>query len=436
MIQYLKRVHLGLLSLFLIPQSSTLAQTPRIVRGPYLQVVTPTSMVIRWRTNTPTDSQVMYGTDSGQLINSVSDPKNVTDHELTITGLKPATRYSYAIGASSGDLQADPDQYFKTAPLTGSIDPIRFWVLGDFGNSSQTQFEVRDQIVKATTDRRPDVWIMLGDNAYNKGLEEEFQQHVFEQYQTQFFKNTPFYPTPGNHDYGGQIDSQDIPYFRNFTMPTKGEAGGVPSGSESFYSFDYGNVHVVSLDSYGRLSDGKRLYEAGSAQLDWLKRDLTANKQPWTLVFWHHPPYSKGSHDSDTEKLMVDIRQQVLPILEQYKVDIVFGGHSHVYERTHPIKGHFGLNDSFDPKKHVVSAASPAKPNEYNVGRNGQGVIYIVAGSGGQLGGEMPGYPLRSAVYSNNTEGGSMLIDVQNNRLEARMIGTTGNVLDRFMIEK
>ena len=168
-------------------------------------------------------------------------------------------------------------------------------------------------------------------------------------------------------------------------MPTKGEAGGVPSGSESYYAFDYGNVHVVSSDSYGKLSDGKRMYEAGGGQIDWLWRDLPANKLPWTVVFWHHPPYSKGSHDSDTEKLMVDIREQLLPVLEEFKVDLVFCGHSHVYERTQPIKGHFGSDDSFDAAKHIISGATPDKPNDYKPGPAGQGMIYIVAGSGGAV---------------------------------------------------
>lgn len=427
---------LSFLLLILLCNCRLSAQSPQVVRGPYLQVVTPTSMVIRWRTDVPTDSRVQFGSRRRRLSQAVIRDSLTTEHEITLTGLKPATRYAYAVGPKTGKLPTDADQFFQTAPVPGSTDFVRLWVLGDFGCSSQTQYDVRDQIIKATQDHRPDVWVMLGDNTYTVGTDEEYQKHFFAHYQSQFFKNTPFYPTPGNHDYGGQIDNLKIPYFKNFTMPTKGEAGGVPSGSESFYSFDYGNIHVVSLDSYGRLSDGKRMYETGSTQLDWLRRDLAANKQPWTLVFWHHPPYSKGSHDSDTERLMVNIREQMLPILEEYKVDVVFGGHSHVYERTHPMKGHLGKNDTFDPAKHIVSAASPDSPNDYKVGQNGQGIIYIVAGSGGQLGGQMPGYPLKSAVYSNNTEGGSMLIDVKNNRLEARMIGTSGQVLDQFTIEK
>ena len=435
MTHFLQARH-SLLALFLLAGCTLRAQLPRVLRGPYLQVATPTSIIVRWQTDQPTDSRVMVGLSATQLTITVFDNKPVTEHELTITGLTPATRYSYAFGALAGSLQTDPEQYFRTAPVTGSTGLVRLWVLGDFGNSSQNQFDVRDQITKVTADHRPDVWIMLGDNTYSKGKEKEYDKHFFAQYQTQFFRNTPFWPTPGNHDYGGQITNQNIPYFTSFTMPTKGEAGGVPSGSESYYAFDYGNVHVVSLDSYGKLNDGKRMYEAGSGQIDWLKRDLSANKLPWTVVFWHHPPYSKGSHDSDTEKLMVNIREQLLPVLEEFKVDMVFCGHSHVYERTQPIKGHFGSDDSFNAAKHVVSGATPDKPNDYKVGRAGQGVIYIVAGSGGQLGGQMPGFPLNSAVYSNTTEGASVLLDITGNKLEARTIGSTGAVLDRFSIEK
>ncbi|CCH55309.1 Iron/zinc purple acid phosphatase-like protein [Fibrisoma limi BUZ 3] len=414
---------------------SSKAQAVDIIRGPYLQVVTPTSITIRWRTSQPTESRVQFGTSATKLNQEVSDSKPVTDHEVVLTNLKPATRYYYTYGATKSTMKADPGQYFQTAPKPGSTEPVRIWALGDFGNSSATQLGARDAIVRTTQDRRPDVWLWLGDNAYSNGKEEEFQQHVFGVYQDGFFRNMPFWATPGNHDYGGQIESQDIPYFRICSMPKRGEAGGIPSGSESYYAFDYGNVHFVSLDSYGKMDGGQRLYDTTSRQVDWLKRDLAANKQPWTIVFFHHPPYTKGSHDSDTEELLVKLRQNLLPILERYNVDLVLGGHSHVYERTHPIVGHYGLADTFDPK-YIVAASNSAQPNEYRVNGKKQGIIYVVAGSGGQLGGQEPGWPLKAAAYTNNTDGGSMLIDVNDNRLEARWVCTDGVVRDQFSIVK
>jgi hypothetical protein len=109
-------------------------------------------------------------------------------------------------------------------------------------------------------------------------------------------------------------------------------------------------------------------------------------------------------------------------------------GHSHVYERTHPIRGHHGKSNTFDQTKHVVAQTDAS--GSYRVGKEGQGVIYVVNGSGGKVGGQQEGYPLKAAVYSNNTIGGSLLLDVNDNRLDARWICSDGVTRDRFSIIK
>jgi hypothetical protein len=399
--------------------------------------VSSTSAVIRWRTEKPTDSKVFFSTDRFKVEQAsvVSEAALETDHELVISGLSPATKYFYSVGANSTKPKMYEDQFLVTAPQVGSTSPLRIWALGDFGDGSKNQLNCRDAIIKETTDHRPDAWLWLGDNAYNIGLDEEYQRHVFRVYQESFFKNTNLYPSPGNHDYGrAKRNPTDVSYFKIFTMPKDGEAGGIPSGSESYYAVDFGNVHLISLDSQGELDGGFRIYDTLSKQITWLKKDLTANKLPWTIVYFHHPPYTKGSHDSDRENELVKIRENLLTILERFKVDLVLTGHSHVYERTHPLRGHYGEANTFDPTKHVVEKKD--SPNNYRVGKEGQGVIYIVSGSGGQVGGQAEGYPLRAATYYNTTVGGSLLMDFNDNRLDAKWICADGQIRDRFSITK
>ena len=416
---------------------TSFSQSLDIIRGPYLNSVSSTSAVIRWRTEKPTDSKVFFSTDRFKVEQAsvVSEAALETDHELVISGLSPATKYFYSVGANSTKPKMYEDQFLVTAPQVGSTSPLRIWALGDFGDGSKNQLNCRDAIIKETTDHRPDAWLWLGDNAYNIGLDEEYQRHVFRVYQESFFKNTNLYPSPGNHDYGrAKRNPTDVSYFKIFTMPKDGEAGGIPSGSESYYAVDFGNVHLISLDSQGELDGGFRIYDTLSKQITWLKKDLTANKLPWTIVYFHHPPYTKGSHDSDRENELVKIRENLLTILERFKVDLVLTGHSHVYERTHPLRGHYGEANSFDPTKHVVEKKD--SPNNYRVGKEGQGVIYIVSGSGGQVGGQAEGYPLRAATYFNTTVGGSLLMDFNDNRLDAKWICADGQVRDRFSITK
>ena len=159
------------------------------------------------------------------------------------------------------------------------------------------------------------------------------------------------YPAPGNHDYansGARQDDHNIPYYNMFTLPSNGECGGVPSGTEAYYSFDIGDVHFLSLDSYGEETN-TRLYDTLGAQVTWIKTDLAANTKRWVVAYWHHPPYTKGSHNSDSEGELISMRENFIRILERYGVDLVICGHSHNYERSYLLKGYYKTN-SGDPQ--------------------------------------------------------------------------------------
>lgn len=411
--------------LLLLLSLSAFGQTDSIVRGPYLQSMTSESVIIQWRTATPMASRILFGENS---LNQVAlDTNQVIDHVLKVGGLKTNKTYSYSISEGKGGK-------FHTKPKAGDPNSVRVWALGDFGYDTPNQKAVLNAVKNYTAKQPIDAWIWLGDNAYNTGKEEEYQKYVFDVYGKDFFPNLALYPAPGNHDYAGKHDPMKPPYFTIFTLPMEGQSGGVPSHSESYYSVDYGSLHLISLDTELRDAAGNQVMDGKGDQYDWLAKDLAANRLPFTIVYFHKPPYSKGSHDSDTELDMKNMREKVNPVFEKYKVDIVLAGHSHVYERTLPLRGHFGINDTFDASKQVV--ATEKSPNHYIVGKNGQGVIYIVNGSGGKLGGREPGFPLKSAVYTNTEVGGSMIIDVTNTKLEAKWLAADGLIRDQFIIEK
>lgn len=419
----------NLIITFLFISSMCLGQTPKIIRGPYLQSVTPTRALVQWRTDVPTASRVYYRGSSSKIF-SVLDTQRLTEHVVELKNLSPGKRYAYQIDTPTFNSQ----RYVQTAPAFGSGKSVRIWALGDFGDGSMSQKAVMQSITAYTANQRPDAWIWLGDNAYNNGKEEEYQKNVFDVYQDAFLQNLPIYPSPGNHDYAGKHDPAEPPYFKIFNMPAEGQAGGIPSKSESYYSVNYGPVHLVALDTEIREPNGDQMKDGKGAQLEWLKADLAANKLPWVIVYFHKPPYSKGSHDSDTELDMKHLREHVNPVFEQFNVDVVIAGHSHVYERSFPMRGHYGVNDTFDANQHVV--AKEQKANHFTVGPKGQGVIYVVSGSGGKVGGQRPGYPMKSSAYANNTIGGSVLFDVSQHTFALKWIQSDGVVGDQFVIEK
>lgn len=410
----------------------TSSSTLSITRGPYLQQANTNSIFIRWRTNNPSDARVRYGTSATNLNLTTSNNTLLTEHIIQLNQLTPNTKYFYSVGTSTTTLQGDTGNYFFTHPAVGSTGPVRIWATGDFGLNTSSQRAVRDSYRNFTGNTHTNVWLWLGDNAYNDGTDAEYQTKVFEQYPFQF-KKWVAWPSSGNHDlYSANSALQTGPYYDNFTMPKAGEVGGVPSGTEAYYSFNYANIHFVCLESYSaafRSSTG--------AMATWLNSDLTSNTQRWTIVYFHHPPYSKGSHNSDTETELIQMRQNIMPILEAKKVDLVLSGHSHSYERSMLLRGHFGMESTFNASTMAVNSGSGASPSVYTkTAPNYFGTVYAVVGVSGQLGSTSSGYPHNAMFTSSVSNLGSAVIDVQGDQLSFRFLTSAGTIWDQFTIQK
>lgn len=393
-----------------------------LARGPYLQSGTPTSTIIKWRTNSSTDSKVWYGTNPNNLNLTQSIAGSIIDHEIMIDGLTANTTYYYAIGDNAGQITtAGNDFYFKTAPTTSTAQPITAWILGDCGTANSNQSAVRDAYYNYIGDKHTDMMLLLGDNAYNSGLETEYQNAIFNMYPAKL-KNTMMWSCPGNHDYYG-ADGLAAAYYDIFTFPTSAQAGGIASNTEKYYSFDYGNIHIVSLDSH----DESR--STGSPMLMWLENDLAATSQEWIVVLFHHPPYSKGSHDSDTEGRMIEMRENVLPILESYGVDLVLSGHSHAYERSRLINGHYGNSGTYNPATHNVDGGDGQVDGTgaYQQNNSAEGSVYIVTGSAGKKS-SLKGTHLAMHYVNNNL--GSTILEVNGGQMDIKFLNANGTIED------
>lgn len=411
---------------------STSAWAATVTRGPYLMMGTPDSMVIRWRTDTATNSRVQFGTVQGNLSSVLDDATSTTEHEVRLTGLSPETRYYYSVGSSSGVLSGNnATTFFQTSPLAGTARPTRIWVIGDAGTGATVQTSVYNAYLNATGSKYTNLWLMLGDNAYSSGTDAEYTSKMFNNYGT-LFKQSPLWPTIGNHDaVSADSATQTGPYYDQFTMPKNAEAGGVASGTEAYYSFNYGNIHFIVLDSQetSRATTG--------AMMTWLKADLQADNSDWVVAYWHHPPYTKGSHDSDTETAHIEMRQNFLPVLEAHGVDLVLGGHSHSYERSYLLDGHYGLSSTFtNAYKKSAGDGRTDGTGAYAKSTGSvphDGAVYSVVGSSGQISGGTLNHP---AMYVSLNEAGSMVLDIDGQTLNAQFINSSGVVRDHFTITK
>jgi hypothetical protein len=169
----------------------------------------------------------------GSLDESVDDLAVTTEHVVTLSGLSPGTRYYYTVGTTTSALMApDPDTFFVTPPDPATPGPIRIWAFGDFGMADANARAVRDAYLSHDGGVYTNLWLTTGDNAYTEGTDLQYQAGVFDTYPTTL-RQTVFYPSLGNHDsISSDSPTQTGPFFSNFTLPSQGEAGGVPSGTE------------------------------------------------------------------------------------------------------------------------------------------------------------------------------------------------------------
>jgi len=440
-------VRLGIAaSLLLAAVAPAGAQT--LLRTPYLMAGAPDSIVVRWRTTSPpTDSVVRYGSAPGSLTQTVTVAGSRTEHEVDISGLTPNTQYFYSVGFGTTILAGDDaNHFFVTPPLRGTRQATRIWVIGDSGQcavSSQGCTDanaVKDEYLAFAGSDIADLWVLLGDNAYTNGTDLQYTTGFFDVY-PDVMRNTILYPTLGNHELGSggsNSAAQSGPYYDSFSMPSGGGlGGGVASGTEAYYSFDWANIHFISIDS---ATQGANL-AVGGPMYNWLETDLIANTQEWIIVYWHHPPYTKGSHDSDNpaETSLFEMRERFVPLIESYGVDLQLTGHSHSYERSVLINGHTGLSSTCALGECFIDGGdgNPSGNGAYVKATLGPGpnlgAVYSVVGSSSKNQGGLTQHAVMTSWI--NFEG-SLLIDVNGSSLDAYFIDKNGVVDDHFRILK
>ena len=160
----------------------------------------------------------------------------------------------------------------------------------------------------------PDALIFtVGDNAYRRGTEKEFQ-NCYEPTWGRHRDRTR--PSVGNHEYKTR---GAVPYYEYF-----GEAAG-PAG-KGYYSYSLGSWHVIALNSVcDKVGCGE-----DAEQYRWLERDLEQSKSYCTVAYFHHPLFSSGTHGGD------EAMKPIYQLLYKHGVELVLAGHEHHYERFAP----------------------------------------------------------------------------------------------------
>ncbi len=280
-------------------------------RGPYLQNVTPTSILVVWTTEQKTTTKVDFGT-TPELGMTYESTGNTTLHAAELTGLTPDTHYHYT-ASSSGVTIASAK--FRTTPPPGST--FSFIAFGDCGTGSSSQYAVAKlmEAKKLTAD----LALVLGDLVYPRGEQKDYTSKFFKPYKG-LLPSLVTYVTIGNHDIAS--DAKGLPLLENFYLPSNN-----PLEVERYYSFDYGDVHFVSLDCTLPVTPD-------SPQGKWFAADLAKSTAPWKIVYQHFTVYSSGWHGSNA-----GLKASLTPVMISSGVDLMLSGHDHHYERSKSIDG-------------------------------------------------------------------------------------------------
>jgi len=270
-------------------------------------------------------------------------------HATELTGLAPDTVYYYRCGDGAADWSAGST--FRTAPRAGAFGEIKFAAMGDSRNGTTTF----GRIAAGAHDAQPAFTLYTGD-AVDSGSSPAQWMAWFEA-AGPLDSAAPLMPTLGNHEGNAAL------YFEQFDLP----------GNERWYSFDWGNVHVVCLDTETTL---------GGEQGQWLQEDLQAAEAnpsiTWKVVFFHQPPFSSGlGHGSNLK-----VREAWCPLFDRYHVDLVLSGHEHNYERSGPVNFSASpaalMPDWSDARCYVVTggAGAPLSPLSSSWWTAGRGALF------------------------------------------------------------
>lgn len=349
------------------------------------------SVVVNWWNPDATgNGWVDYGLTSAYGA-STTNTQIGNFHHVELTGLVPATTYHYRIHSSDGTTDTQ-DCVFTTAQSSSSS--FTFAVFGDTRGLDQGQDDsAMDTRHKAESDhiaaQNPAFVIHTGDYA-NQGNNLDDWKVLFWAEQN-FMKKNPIVPIMGNHE----VQPNGLPYYYFSdafapATPTSSFAG----SNGRVFSFNYGNAHFVVLSSY-QLSM--------TDQATWLAADLAAARAnpsiKWIFACMHNPMYTSSNHSGDTNE-----RSAWGPLFDQYRVDMVFAGHNHLYERTYPI---------------------------VNQTTSSTGTIYITSGlGGGPFNGETPTVDSKyiQKYYTNQTA--TAFVTINGGALSLRVLTAGGALID------
>ena len=374
-----------------------------------------TSRTIMWQSDSSEpDAVIEYRLVSSDDIKtlSASDAAFTDDgsmtyiHEGTIIDLTPDTKYEYRIGYST---DRRSDWYPLETAGAGEYEVLIY------PDSQSGDYSGWEQLVKNSADRNPNaaLYISMGDLVDNG--EQAYQWRTWLDSIKPLSARIPLAPTLGNHEMYTLDWKMREPraYLNYFDVPSNGNT----TFDRHYYSYDYGDVHYVVLDTQLYESTHEDNHDVHhpdlyDVQVQWLRQDLASNTKKWTVVLMHRDPFQYAFNRPGASRAAGFDEEGVLfmPIFDEFNVDLVLSAHLHSYRN----RGHVR-----------------------NFDRDASGPLYILTGIAGDA--RRPKWkqhPLDVYVIPDREVSNYMTMTVTPNRLVVRAFLADGTQIDESVIEK
>ncbi|WP_256992421.1 PA14 domain-containing protein [Paenibacillus sp. XY044] len=275
-------------------------------------------------------------------------------HKVNAEGLAPGTAYQYRVG-SDGNWSAT-GSFTTEKEDENSFD---FLYLTDSQGGNSHDYEVWADTLKNGLADYPNAkfMVMTGDEVDAGSLESQWLDYFGKP--QDMLLHLPIMAAVGNHE-GPYNDN----YYYHFNYPNDSIDDPLPPGS--VYSFDYGDAHIMVLNTMD-IGWDDRQKESFNQQIDWLKREVAETDRKWKIVAFHKAIYSLGNHALDSD--ILQLRQTLYPVFDELGIDVVLQGHDHTFMRSYQM-----YND-----KPVANV----KTDENGSAVNPDGTLYMINNSSG-----------------------------------------------------
>ena len=358
--------------------------------------------VIEYRMAGAENTQTIAATDKG----FTDDGSTTYIHEATLTGLIPNTKYEYRVGYG---MDRRSDWYPLETDGAGEYEVLIY------PDSQSGDYSGWEEIVKNSAKRNPGaaLYISMGDLVDNG--EQAYQWRTWLDSIKPLSARIPLAPTLGNHEMYTLDWKMREPraYLNYFDVPNNGNA----TFNRRYYSYDYGDVHYVVLDTQLYESTHEDNHDTHhpdlyDVQVQWLRQDLALNTKKWTVVLMHRDPFQYAFDRPGASRAAGFDEEGVLfmPIFDEFHVDLVLSAHLHSYRN----RGHVR-----------------------NFDRDASGPLYILTGIAGDA--RRPKWkqqPLDVYVIPDREASNYMTMTVTPNRLVVRAFLADGTQVDESVIEK